>query len=215
MIASREATERKVSAARAAGVPAGAGGGPYEIAVAQGRLPEYLELCAQVGFDSIECAAGFTDPGVDPARTVELADSHGLRVDYELGDKHGGRFDEAAISRLLEEGRRWLGAGASRLIVEARESASQIGLFGPDGELDVALAERFAQAFGLEVVVFEAPTKASQFALLAHFGPQVRLSNVPLDELLRVEIYRRGLHSDAFANPRLRPAGGPSRGHQG
>jgi len=33
----------------------------------------------------------------------------------------------------------------------------------------------------------------------------VRLSNVRLEELLRVEIYRRGLHSDAFGRPNLRP----------
>jgi len=32
----------------------------------------------------------------------------------------------------------------------------------------------------------------------------VRLGNVRLEELLRVEIYRRGLHADAFAQPRLR-----------
>jgi phosphosulfolactate synthase len=54
-------------------------------------------------------------------------------------------------------------------------------------------------------VVFEAPTKASQFALLDHFGPGVLLSNVRLEELLRVEIYRRGLHSDAFGRPNLSP----------
>jgi phosphosulfolactate synthase len=33
----------------------------------------------------------------------------------------------------------------------------------------------------------------------------VRLSNVRLEEVLRVEGYRRGLHSDAFACARLRP----------
>jgi len=32
----------------------------------------------------------------------------------------------------------------------------------------------------------------------------VRLGNVRLEELLRVEIYRRGLHADAFAKPRLK-----------
>jgi hypothetical protein len=31
----------------------------------------------------------------------------------------------------------------------------------------------------------------------------VQLCNVRLEELLRVEIYRRGLHSDAFGSPRL------------
>jgi phosphosulfolactate synthase len=54
-------------------------------------------------------------------------------------------------------------------------------------------------------VSFEAPTKPSQFALLNHFGPYVRLCNVRLEELLRVEIYRRGLHSDAFGLENLRP----------
>jgi phosphosulfolactate synthase len=33
----------------------------------------------------------------------------------------------------------------------------------------------------------------------------VGLCNVRLEELLRVEIYRRGLHSDAFDKPNLRP----------
>ncbi|MHB1571953.1 MAG: phosphosulfolactate synthase, partial [Solirubrobacteraceae bacterium] len=73
------------------------------------------------------------------------------------------------------------------------------------GAPDLTLADRLAEAFGLERLVFEAPTKSSQFALIDHFGPEVRLGNVRLEELLRVEIYRRGLHSDAFANPRLRP----------
>jgi phosphosulfolactate synthase len=63
----------------------------------------------------------------------------------------------------------------------------------------------FAQAFGLETVTFEAPNKPSQFALLDHFGPRVHLCNVRLEELLRVEIYRRGLHSDAFGKSHLRP----------
>jgi phosphosulfolactate synthase len=33
----------------------------------------------------------------------------------------------------------------------------------------------------------------------------VGLCNIRLEELLRVEIYRRGLHSDAFGKPNLRP----------
>jgi phosphosulfolactate synthase len=55
------------------------------------------------------------------------------------------------------------------------------------------------------MVTFEAPNKPSQFALLDYLGPKVRLCNVRLEELLRVEIYRRGLHSDAFCKDNLRP----------
>ena len=73
------------------------------------------------------------------------------------------------------------------------------------GDFNGALADRFASEFGLDMVTFEAPNKPSQFALLDHFGPEVRLCNVRLEELLRVEIYRRGLHSDAFCKENLRP----------
>ena len=69
----------------------------------------------------------------------------------------------------------------------------------------LVLADRLAGAFGLETVVFEAPKKRCQFAFLDHFGPDIHLCNVRLEELLRVEIYRRGLHSDAFRRPNLRP----------
>jgi len=205
MIADPAATRRKIQAARAAGVPALAGGGPYEVAVAQGQLSPYLALCAEVGFDAIECGSGFTDPGVTPAEITREAAEHGLAVTFELGKKHGGEFDQNVVSELIDEGRSWLEAGARHLIVEARESAAEIGLFDASGQLSGPLAEQLVSAFGLEQLVFEAPTKSSQFALLDHFGPDVQLANVRLDELLRVEIYRRGLHSDAFANPALRP----------
>lgn len=94
-----------------------------------------------------------------------------------------------------------------QIIVEARESAENIGVFGSGGELDTRAADRFVAAYGLEKTVFEAPDKASQFAMLNHFGPDVHLMNVRLEEILRVEIYRRGLHSDAFQQDNLRPKG--------
>ncbi len=205
MIADQAATRSKVAAAHAVGVAANTGGGPYEVAIAQGQLGAYLDLCAEIGFDGIECGSGFTDPGITPAEVVRLASAHGLQVEYELGKKHGGEFAHESVDELIEEGRRWLDVGARRLIIEARESAAGVGLFDVSGRLNVALAERFADAFGLELLIFEAPTKPSQFALLDHFGSRIQLSNVRLDEVLRVEIYRRGLHSDAFSNPKLRP----------
>jgi phosphosulfolactate synthase len=205
MVAEESATRAKVTAAHAAGVNVSTGGGPFEVAVAQGRLSAYLDLCADVGFDAIECGSGFTDPAVSPRQMVEMAASRGLGVEYELGKKHAGAFDSDELSGLLAEGSRWLDAGVRWLVVEARESAVGVGLFDRAGTLNTWFAEQIVDAFGIDAVVFEAPNKASQFAMLDHFGPCVRVSNVPLAELLRVEIYRRGLHSDAFANPRLRP----------
>ena len=204
-IANEEATRRKIAAARAHHVPTVTGGGPFEVAVAQGQLNAYLDLCADLGITRIECGEGFTELSQAPAMIVRMAQARGLEVQYEMGKKHEGPFTETSLSEAIARGQRWLDAGAVQLVVEARESAAGVGAFADDGSLNTAVADRFAEAFGLEVAIFEAPNKPSQFAFLRHFGPRVHLCNVRLEEVLRVEIFRRGLHSDAFEIPNLRP----------
>jgi phosphosulfolactate synthase len=206
MVADESATRRKIAAARAHNVPTVTGGGPFEVAAAQGKLDEYLDLCAELGIVRIECGEGFTTLSGEPRAIVRSAHQRGLAVQFELGKKHDGPFTEATLREAIELGRTWIDAGAEQLVVEARESARDVGAFGADGALNVEFVDPFAEAFGLDVVIYEAPTKASQFAFLEHFGPRVRLGNVRLEELLRVEIFRRGLHSDAFELPGLRPA---------
>lgn len=206
MIADEAVTRRKIAAARAHNVPTVTGGGPFEVAVAQGQLEAYLDLCADVGVTRIECGEGFTTLTIGPQAIVQMAHSRGLEVQYEMGKKHEGPFTSQSLDEAIDRGRRWLDAGAVQLVVEARESARGVGAFDDDGTLNPAYVDRIAGEFGLDIALFEAPNKPSQFALLDHFGPRVHLCNVRLEEVLRVEIYRRGLHSDAFANPKLRPA---------
>jgi phosphosulfolactate synthase len=206
MVADEEVSRKKIAACRRYGVPTTTGGGPFEVAVAQNHLEQYLDLCADMGFTRIECGEGFTDMPLAPKTVMALAHQRGLDVQFELGKKHTGPFRDEIIQGLIEQGQRWLDAGALQLVVEARESARGVGLFDDDGALNVRFADLFANGFGLSAVIFEAPNKPSQFALLDHFGPAVHLCNVRLEEILRVEIYRRGLHSDAFSKPNLRPS---------
>jgi phosphosulfolactate synthase len=205
MVANEEATRRKVASAAKYRVATVTGGGPFEIAVAQNRLQAYLDLCADIGFTRIECGEGFTDMPLSARDVLRMAQARGLEVQFELGKKHTGAFNSDTAAQLIAQGSRWLEAGARELVVEARESAKGVGCFDESGNFNGDLADRFATAFGLDTVTFEAPNKPSQFALLDHFGPQVRLCNVRLEEMLRVEIYRRGLHSDAFGKENLRP----------
>lgn len=205
LIARPEATGRKLAAARRLGVKTVTGGGPFEIAVAQGQLPAYLDLCAGLEFTRIEAGEGFTEMPLPAAQVVKMAHDRGLEVQFELGKKHGGAFTKDVVAGLIDQGRQWLDAGAVQLVIEARESAQSVGLFDERGQLNRGFADRFAEAFGFETAIFEAPNKPSQFALLDHFGPKVHLCNVRIEELLRVEIYRRGLHSDAFQRENLRP----------
>lgn len=206
MIAREECTRSKIAAARRHQVPVVMGGGPFEIAVAQNELPSYLDLCASVGATRIECGEGFTHLSMTPDHVVKMAAERGLEVQFELGKKHQGRFQKEMMRGLIAQGLQWLESGAVQLVIEARESGANIGLFDERGALNASYADQFAEAFGLATVMFEAPNKPSQFALIDHFGPYVHLANVRLEEVLRVEIYRRGLHSDAFGNLKLRPA---------
>jgi phosphosulfolactate synthase len=205
IIADEKATRSKLAAAKRYGVPTVTGGGPFEVAVAQRQLPAYLDLCAGIGVNRIECGEGFTDLSLTPAEIARMAGERGLEFQFELGKKHGGAFTSSVTDELIDQGKEWLAVGAKELVVEARESAQGVGLFDDAGNFNAQLAEKFVDAFGFETVMFEAPNKPSQFTLLNHFGPAVRLCNVRLEELLRVEIYRRGLHSDAFSHENLRP----------
>ena len=205
IVAKESATRRKIKAAKKHGVRTVTGGGPFEVAVAQEQLDAYLDLCADIGVTRIECGEGFTDMTLPANDVVKMAHQRGLQVQFELGKKHTGAFSEDTVRELIAQGQRWLDAGALQLVVEARESARGVGLFDDQGRFNGAFADRFANAFGLQTVIFEAPNKPSQFELLNHFGREVHLCNVRLEELLRVEIYRRGLHSDAFSKSNLRP----------
>lgn len=206
-VAQEGATRSKIRAARRMRVPVCTGGGPFEVAVHFGVLPQFLDLCANLGVNRIEAGEGFTDLKMKPEQVVRMVEERGMEAQFEVGKKHGGTFTSDVVGELIDQGKSWLDAGAKQIVVEARESAEDVGLFGDKGQFNAEAADRFAEAFGLDVAVYEAPNKASQFALLNHFGPEVRLSNIRIEELLRVEIYRRGLHSDAFQHDNLRPKG--------
>ncbi len=204
-VCKEDVTRWKVAACMHYGVPTVTGGGPFEIAVQQAQLPLYLDLVADIGVTRIEAGEGFTDMPLPPERVLAMARERGLEVQFELGKKHDGTFTADVVGHLIEQGQRWLDAGALQVVIEARESAQGIGCFDDEGKFKPETADRLANAFGLAVCMFEAPTKPSQFALLNHFGPEVHLCNIRLEEILRVEIYRRGLHSDAFEHENLRP----------
>src|SRR5215471_14753680 len=152
MVAKEDATRKKVAAAKKHHVSTVTGGGPFEIAVAQDCLPAYLDLCADIGFTRIECGEGFTEMLLPAREVITMAEKRGLEVQFELGKKHGGAFNSDITRQLIDQGRRWLDAGARELVVEARESAKGVGLFDDDGNFDRGLADRFAKAFDLKIV---------------------------------------------------------------
>ncbi len=154
MVANEKVTRRKIAAAKKYRVPTTTGGGPFEVAVAQGKLPQYLDLVADFGMTRIECGEGFTEMTLSPREVIGMANERGLEVQFELGKKHTGAFTRDAVEGLIEQGQKWLDAGAVQLVVEARESAKGVGLFDDSGNFNSAFADRFPNAFGHKIVMF-------------------------------------------------------------
>jgi len=204
-IANEESTREKIDAANRLNVPTVTGGGTFEVACHYGKLPEFLDLIADMGVTRFEAGEGFIPLKEKPADIMKMANERGLEVQFEIGEKHSGAFTAEDIEELIIQSNEWLDAGVKQIIVEARESAAGVGLFSDKGLFYADGADRLVSALGFDALVFEAPTKASQFTLLNHFGADVHICNVRMEELLRVEIYRRGLHSDAFKEDSLRP----------
>lgn len=206
-IANEESTRKKIDAANRLNVSTVTGGGTFEVACHFGKLPEFLDLIADMGVTRFEAGEGFIPLKEKPAEIMKMANERGLDVQFEIGEKHSGAFTTKDIKELIVQSNEWLDVGAKQIIVEARESAVGVGLFSDEGLFFAEGADMLVSALGFDALVFETPTKASQFALLNHFGSEVHLCNVRMEELLRVEIYRRGLHSDAFKEDALRPPG--------
>jgi len=101
LIANEDSTRAKIASARACNVATVTGGGPFEIAVAQGQLPAYLDLCADIGVTRVECGQGFTDMPLRPPEVVSMASQRRLEVQFEIGKKHGGAFDAAVVDELI------------------------------------------------------------------------------------------------------------------
>ena len=118
MIADEGVIRSKIALAKAHNVPTVTGGGPFEIAVAQGQLPAYLDLCADFGVTRIECGEGFTDMALPASDVAAMACERGLEIQFELGKKHSGAFENRIVGELIDQGRRWLDAGAVELVVE-------------------------------------------------------------------------------------------------
>jgi phosphosulfolactate synthase len=197
----------KIDAANRLNIPTVTGGGTFEVACHFGKLPEFLDLIADLGITRFEAGEGFIPLKEKPKDIMRMAEERNLEVQFEIGEKHTGAFTPEVIDELIDQAKEWLDIGAKQIVVEARESAKDVGLFSDTGTFYSYGADQLVSALGFDSLIFEAPTKSSQFAMLDHFGKDVHLCNVRMEELLRVEIYRRGLHSDAFRVDNLRPSG--------
>jgi len=204
---SEDILRRKNEIIRAAGVDVMPGGTFLEVAIWQRTVPEYLKRAKDLGFTMIEVSDGTIDVPAEVRRDViKRALDAGFKVITEVGKKDPN--EKIAIEIMHEEICEDLALGVFKVIVEAREAGKGVGIYDKEGKVkDDEIDSIIAGVRDPNDLVWEAPLKSQQQHLIARFGCNVNLGNIPPEEILALEALRQGLRGDTLktayaANPR-------------
>lgn len=188
---------RKLELANAYGVPIYPGGTFLEIAFWQGRFERCLKKLSELNLKWVEISDGtMALPSAIRTSLITTAISLDFQVLSEIGKKDPANQADEAI--LIETALADLKAGATWVIVEARESGKNIGVYDHQGAIIPEKLAKLSQELPVSRLIWEAPLKSQQAALINHFGSDVNLGNIPPGEVLALEALRQGFRSDTW-----------------
>ena len=189
------AARAKVAQLHAAGIRTCPGGTLLEVSWLQGRTEGFFEFAAEVGFDCIEVSDGATDmPLREKRHLISEARRLGFEVLAEVGSKNP--TNRMTPASWLEEIEGDLAAGANWIVAEGRESGT-VGLYDEEGRVRRSLLHALERCADKAQIIYEAPQRAQQSVLLRHFGIDVNLGNIDLEDVLSLEALRLGLRADS------------------
>ncbi|TYK53102.1 phosphosulfolactate synthase [Actinomadura decatromicini] len=174
------------------------GGTLFEKYVVQGRFDDYRTLCHLHGCGAVEVSNGTIDldDGGKASYITKLAAE--FEVIAEVGFKDHPRSELLSPSQWVHSINSDLAAGASRVVLEARESGSS-GICRPGGELRYGLVEDILRAdLDVTSLIFEAPNKRLQTHLIKRIGPEANLGNIAFSDVIALETLRLGLRAETL-----------------
>jgi len=174
------------------------GGTFLEVAVWQGVFDEYLKRAKELGFSAIEVSDGTIDiERTTRSDVIKRTVDSGFKVITEVGKKDPTQvLPVSLIHQLIGEDMK---NGAFRVIIEAREAGKGVGIYDQEGKIkEDEIDNIIAGVEDLNCLIWEAPIKNQQQALILRFGSNVNLGNIPQDEVLALEALRQGLRGDTL-----------------
>lgn len=198
VLVDRVLLQRKMLLAREHEVDIYPGGTLFEVALLQGRREEFLTRSCDLGFTALEVSDGTMALSARERRkAIESALSRGLKVLTEVGKKDASA--QPAPSYLRQQILSDLEAGAGYVIVEGRESGKGVGIYDEHGGVRADDVEELVAGLpDPSRILWEAPLKSQQEALIKRFGANVSLGNLAPGEIMALETLRRGLRSDSL-----------------
>jgi len=194
-----EVLKEKVALLTSYGIKVCPGGTLLEAAVLHDRVDRLFAMLVDIGFNAIEVSNGIEDQ-IDRAlktRLIRQANDAGFFVLSEVGRKLPQEDAQLSHQDRVDEVRADLDAGATKVIMESRESGT-VGIFKPDGQINSELAYELFRHIDPEDVIWEAPKRNQQIWLLQQLGPDANIGNVATSDVLSLASLRYGLRADTL-----------------
>lgn len=186
----------KIDLYREAGIDVCLGGTLLEVYILRNQVDDFERLVSGLGLSHVEVSDG----AVELPREEKLALIKRFASDYTVYSEVGQKDPDVVVTpaKWLASIEAELGAGADKVILEGRESGTA-GMYRTSGEIRMGLIDEILDA-GIppEVLIFEAPTKASQTWFIKHIGVDVNLANIAPDDVIPLETLRLGLRADTL-----------------
>ncbi|MBC7100846.1 MAG: phosphosulfolactate synthase [Methanobacteriales archaeon] len=200
----RDIIKEKIRIYRDYGVEAHPGGTLFEIAYIQGKLEEYFHEAEKLGFKYLEISDGSIDLSRrEKTRVIEDTIDHGFKVISEVGKKDPRNDKIISLKERVEHVKHDLRAGAEKVLIEARESGQNIGVYDEKGNVKEDEVEYLIEHLPVEKLIWEAPQKNQQVYFILKIGPNANLGNIPPEDVISLESMRRGLRGDTLGKVKL------------
>ena len=174
------------------------GGTFLEVAFWQGALNEYIKKASELGFSAIEVSDGTIEMDRESRKDViKKSLDEGFKVITEVGKKDPKEvLPISLIHQLIGED---IENGAFKVIIEAREAGKGVGIYDLEGKIkNDEFDNILAGVEDINCIMWEAPLKNQQQALILRLGLNVNLGNIPPDEVLALEALRQGVRGDTL-----------------
>lgn len=195
----RKVLEKKLELIEKHGIDTMPGGTLFEAAIVQQHCHVYMTRAAELGFTAVEISDGtIALPAFRRQRTIDCARDAGLTPITEVGKKDPKA--QPTPEQLAKEALQDLAWGAAAVIIEGRESGTNVGVYDCDGKPDAAAIDTIARLMGDQAdrLIWETPLKPQQAALIARFGLNVGLGNIDPRSVLALEALRVGLRFETL-----------------
>jgi phosphosulfolactate synthase (CoM biosynthesis protein A) len=177
-------------------------GGFIEYVLTQGpqAVDRYLERCKELGFDTVEISSGFiTIPPTGTLKLIDKVHAAGMKAKVEVGIQFGagGASTEEAlksegtrdVASVVAQAKRFVAEGGADAVMLESEGITE-SVARERWRTDVP--GRFADALGLEILMFEAADPEVFSWYVQTFGPDVNLF-VDHSQIVQLECLRAGI----------------------